>query len=661
MDLTELLGMQLDGKYRLDALIGKGGMGAVFRATHLGTDRVVALKLILPNLHGQEAFLARFQREARATGRLKHPNIVDLTDFGFTSLEGRNVAYLVMEHLAGCALDKVLAEEKQLPLPWVVAVAAQIASALEMAHRKGIIHRDLKPHNIWLEPDRRGGFTAKILDFGLAKIEDQVEDPALLVSGDSASVSDDPDATGAGSGPVNPFQTEVGVIMGTPKYMSPEQCLGKPVDACSDIYSLAVIVYQMLAGQTPFRGRRQEQLNAHARETPVPLKKRVPGIPLGVSKLLESALAKDPEQRPATAEQFKNALGAYSESSGGNLARVLGFLIDEARPIRDLLLRSLGLPALACVLGLGLCLTFSSQVGYFERGSGIALLIDWSLLALFWGSLVWGLSAMEGAFVPYLISRMLRPRARIEMKRLWALGSRHRREVFLDRWPILVCIGITLVSLGLEMTMERFRGMQADPVSPAFEMIALRIGFFVLLSLMGFAIWLHRRHGWLGALMMGAVVWVEDLSRKAARKRIQELTQGPFIHWRRGKLWFLRMDLGVLALAWFVQGVFIHLVAQDGGPTLRTWGAASGVILILASLGPLAAGMGAMHYLRSRQMLREDTRQDLLRFDQAITLESQWERKIREAEETNADSPSPSAGRGGDLPTGTGYPLEQVS
>src|SRR5262245_19628392 len=174
-----LVGTTVDSKYRVDAMLGRGGMGAVFRAVHLGTDRTVALKVIVPD-HAQRAdFLARFEREARACGRLRHPNIVDVTDFGYAEVGGRRLAYLVMEYLDGCSLADVLRDQKALPIPWVVDVLGQVGSALEEAHRAGILHRDLKPDSIWLEPNRRCGYTVKVLDFGLAKLGQVEVIPAL--------------------------------------------------------------------------------------------------------------------------------------------------------------------------------------------------------------------------------------------------------------------------------------------------------------------------------------------------------------------------------------------------------------------------------------------------------------------------------------------------
>ncbi|HJZ66787.1 MAG TPA: serine/threonine-protein kinase, partial [Blastocatellia bacterium] len=157
MALTQLTGHVLDEKYRIEKELGKGGMGSVYSATHLGTDRPVAVKVIAPQFMRNEEFVERFKREAKAAGRLHHPNVVNVTDFGFARVGNDRVAYLVMEFLEGCTLAEVLAEESQLAIPWVCDIIEQTCSAVDAAHRHGIIHRDLKPDNIWLEPNRRGG------------------------------------------------------------------------------------------------------------------------------------------------------------------------------------------------------------------------------------------------------------------------------------------------------------------------------------------------------------------------------------------------------------------------------------------------------------------------------------------------------------------------
>src|SRR5215213_4360646 len=200
--LEHYIGEVLDGKYRIEKLLGKGGMGAVYLAVHLGTERPVALKVIAPEFMRNEQFIERFKREARAAGRLRHPNVVDVTDFGFATRGAERVAYLVMEYLDGCTLADVLAEEKRLPLDWVVDILEQVCSAVDEAHQQGIVHRDLKPDNIWLEPNRRGGYTIKVLDFGVAKLAGAGLSPGLPFQPEtSAEQNPEPGATVASGTP----------------------------------------------------------------------------------------------------------------------------------------------------------------------------------------------------------------------------------------------------------------------------------------------------------------------------------------------------------------------------------------------------------------------------------------------------------------------------
>ncbi|HEU4509131.1 MAG TPA: protein kinase [Pyrinomonadaceae bacterium] len=378
--LEQYVGEVLDEKYRLEHLLGQGGMGAVFLATHLGTERYVALKLISPQFMRNNEFVERFKREARAAGRLRHPNVVDVTDFGFATVKAGKVAYLVMEYLDGCTLGDVLAEEKRLPLEWVADILDQVCSAVHEAHQLGIIHRDLKPDNIWLEPNRLGGYRVKVLDFGIAKLGEATapapeDDPAATIideppaslletdtllrpGGDEAltlgyrarpdtegvgtmlqnprtdpfvQLPDEEDGTllleggtqsaarhtaHAATSPQGSALTRVGAIMGTPLYMSPEQCGGGRVTARSDIYSLGVIAYQMLAGEPPFEGNTSTVIRAHREQSPLDLRKRNKKVPKRVAAVVMSALSKNPEHRPPTAFAFASALRAQSEGVG---------------------------------------------------------------------------------------------------------------------------------------------------------------------------------------------------------------------------------------------------------------------------------------------------------------------------------------------------------
>ena len=378
----EYVGELLDEKYRLEHLLGKGGMGAVYLATHLGTERYVALKLISPQFMRNNEFVERFKREARAAGRLRHPNVVDVTDFGFARVKAGQVAYLVMEYLDGCTLGDVLAEEKRLPLEWVADILDQVCSAVHEAHQQGIIHRDLKPDNIWLEPNRLGSYRVKVLDFGIAKLGEAGappadDDPALTIIDDIAAAAaalendtlmrpageeastqhfkakgeavstviqdpltnplldhtDHADDDGTllfdqqthsggrhtahiATSPQGAALTRVGAIMGTPLYMSPEQCGGGHVDTRSDIYSLGVIAYQMLAGEPPFAGNTSTVMRAHREQKPQQLREHNNKIPKRAAGIVMSALSKNPVERPQTAFAFSSALRAQSEGVG---------------------------------------------------------------------------------------------------------------------------------------------------------------------------------------------------------------------------------------------------------------------------------------------------------------------------------------------------------
>src|SRR3982751_5103522 len=196
MNFADLIGQTLDEKYLIERELGRGGMGTVYLATHVGTERPVAVKVIAPQYMERAEFIERFRREARAAGRLRHPNVVDVTDFGFSDTSEGRVAYLVMEYLDGCTLGEILEEEKRLPLNWTINIVEEVCSAVHEAHAQGIIHRDLKPDNIWLEPNQLGGYRVKVLDFGIAKLAAAVpagagtdSNPRVLSSGNHNSSS----------------------------------------------------------------------------------------------------------------------------------------------------------------------------------------------------------------------------------------------------------------------------------------------------------------------------------------------------------------------------------------------------------------------------------------------------------------------------------------
>jgi len=311
IDLT-LSGKILDGKYRVETELGSGGMGAVFRATHVGTDRPVALKIIAPHLMNDADSLERFKREARAAGRLQHPNIVNVTDFGIAEVGPQRVAYLAMEYLEGFTLGQLLLRQERLPVGLAVDILEQVAIAVDEAHRLGIVHRDLKPENIWLRPNKRGGYEVKVLDFGVARFRESIVSEPEDKTAEARLAS-------AVTAVASPELTRVGSVVGTPAYMSPEQCSGAHVSGRSDIYSLGVIAYQMFTGDLPFTGNTLELIAKHIAGTPPMLR----NVPQRVAEVVMRALEKTPEERPISATAFAGALRARSEGPTMILRRAI--------------------------------------------------------------------------------------------------------------------------------------------------------------------------------------------------------------------------------------------------------------------------------------------------------------------------------------------------
>lgn len=328
-EASSLIGCLLDEKYQITQQLGQGGTASVYLATHLGTKRSVAVKvLICTNSFAPiEEVTERFKQEAQFTGSLRHPNIINVTDFGFTEVNAQKIAYLVMEYLDGYTLDRLIKEKGKLPLKLVADITEQICSAISEAHSKGILHRDLKPENIWLEPNRRGSYNIKVLDFGLAKLRDTLTfdntENKFKYDNKILPFPDSNQPTFSGTSKLKTtkldflsYEKQVPIgslthedkLLGTPLYMSPEQCLGKNLDITSDIYSLGTIVYEMLTGEPPFSGNPYVLLKKHVESLPPSLKQKCNYISQDLADLIMSTLSKKTAERPSTAISLAIAL-----------------------------------------------------------------------------------------------------------------------------------------------------------------------------------------------------------------------------------------------------------------------------------------------------------------------------------------------------------------
>jgi serine/threonine protein kinase len=291
-------GTVVRGKYRILSKVGEGGMGAVYKALHLRFNELRALKVISPALASDPNFVKRFEKEAVVTRKLQHPNAVRVDDMDEAE-DGR--PFIVMEYIEGQNLKKAIQEQGTLPVPRVLALIKQVASALSAAHDLGMIHRDIKPENIFLV-HTPGGEQAKVLDFGIARIRE----------------------AGAGQA-AGPTLTETGVIIGSPPYMSPEQAMGMKgdqLDCRSDLYSLGVVMYQMLTGALPLKAdTTMSMLLAHIQSPPVPIHEAQPGllIPDSIASLVMSLLEKKPESRPPGARAVIEVIEQAEREDGALL------------------------------------------------------------------------------------------------------------------------------------------------------------------------------------------------------------------------------------------------------------------------------------------------------------------------------------------------------
>jgi len=656
--LERYVGQVLDDKYRLERLLGQGGMGAVYLATHLGTERYVALKLIAPQFMRNPEFVGRFKREARAAGRLRHPNVVDVTDFGFSGAGTDRVAYLVMEYLDGCTLSDVLAEEDRLPLYWAVDILEQVCSAVHEAHQQGIVHRDLKPDNIWLEPNGLGGYRVKVLDFGIAKLaeagaqpEAALEAPRINQHADdtpTVHLSDAPLAHTAAAGVaemeptrlslgslgnlesetlVQPFNqvteearatqevqdgdqtrlldaaaphtassrnpehrttdalstaatsglTRVGAILGTPLYMSPEQCRGENLDARSDIYSLGIIAYQMLAGSPPFEGDTNSVIRAHSESQPTALREQNRKIGKRVSRVIMSALEKDRTARPQTDVAFSNAMRANADGLGALYRRAFA-LYSEYFPKFFKLSLLAHIPVIIVTL---MALALRLAEARLGKVPMIVLAIPIALLQIV-ASFVTA-SIVSGVTAIIVTQLAVAPHKPVELRAALRV-LRARWRPFLNtgvRFSLRLILGfILLVIPGIVMTMR-------------------------------YSLW-------------GPVVLMEGLERKAALKRARALASRSW----RTIIFATCIQFLVPTLTGAVFGALIGAsTPKKGSLHIEITSQASALIRIFVL--PLMSIVPALLYLKMRQFGGETLNEVMSQIEEVEGARSDWQQRMR--------------------------------
>jgi serine/threonine-protein kinase len=286
-----LVGRTIDGKYRLDGLVGSGSMGTVYRATQLSLQKTVAIKVMRRELANEDAYVSRFKREAKAASRLDHPNSLRVLDFG----DDEGLLYIVMEHLDGRDLLTVVSQDWPLSSERIVDLMSQTLAALAVAHGMGIVHRDLKPENVMvlrtLDDEGNERELVKVCDFGVAK----------LLPGKRGDEAHTATATGT--------LTATGVLIGTPEYMSPEQVNGEDLDPRSDIYSIGVILYQLLTRRLPFEDKSPIKLAMMQIEsTPRPPSEVVPGVDPRLETIALRAMSKSRASRFGSAREMRGEL-----------------------------------------------------------------------------------------------------------------------------------------------------------------------------------------------------------------------------------------------------------------------------------------------------------------------------------------------------------------
>ncbi len=295
---ANLLGQVLDGRYKIVRKVGEGGMSFVYLASDVATQERYAIKVLSAALSQDENAMARLRREAALGMRLAHPNVCHIMRLGETE---DGLVYVVMPFVEGEILADRTNRLGQIPLAAAVPFVRDIATGLHVAHQLKIVHRDLKPENVMICKRPDGVEYAVVMDFGLAKERKAEAELQKL--------------------------TATGIILGTPEFMSPEQLRGKPLDPRTDIYSLALMVYEMLTGKLPFQGRtQQEMMIARLRSDPIPLKKTRPDLelPEAVERVLVKAMSRNAEDRYQTAPEFADALAVAARGEDPDAPSVTG-------------------------------------------------------------------------------------------------------------------------------------------------------------------------------------------------------------------------------------------------------------------------------------------------------------------------------------------------